>query len=313
MGLLEKGSKGIRRIAPIIGIYGDGGLGKTTFASEAPSPYVLDVNGGSDNLNVHRSERIKTFDQALSVMRALIDETHAFKTLVIDGLDDLETMVQAKVCADNKPSAVDSIVKAAGGYGNGYRVMLEQFLKLQSLIVELREKKGLQVIFTLHAIVTRFNDPTTPEGYDRFVMKLVENNQASIRRAWFDFADVILFAKRKVLAVSGDMKRAMDASPDGMHVIYTSSRATFDAKNRYDLPHEIPLHWENFQAAMNAGPKKLEQIKSEIEALAKEVSNQRTVEAIKENVKKVGDNVNDLIAIAERIKEILATQAPVAA
>ncbi len=310
MGLLAKGSKGIQKFPPIIGIYGEGGLGKTTFATGAPKPYVIEVNGGSGNLDVHRSDRIKTYDQGVAQVQALIDEAHDFQTVIIDGLDDMETMLQKKVCDENVPK-VKTIVEAAKGYGNGYKIMNEEFVKLQGKLVELREKKNTQIIFTLHPLVVRFNDPTTPEGYDRFCMKLIENNQAPIRRSWFDFADIILFAKRKVLAVSseGKMRRAMDAAVDGLHVIYTQGRATFDAKNRYGLPFEIPLHWSDFDAAMNAKPKTSKELKAEIKALTKEVVDSEVVEKIEAGVKET-DDVNDLGNIRDRILEILAGQAP---
>lgn len=302
MPLLAQTKKGVVDKPPIIIMYGDGGLGKSTFGAEAPNPYFADIEGGTDRLNVARSPKIETYEQFLELVEELTKEKHDYKTFVIDTLDVLEGLLFQKIC---RTSGKKSIVQAEGGYGNGFKVANENWIELQDKLRKLRDKTGMQIILTCHQIVSTYNDPTTTQGYDRFSLKLHESGKVSAARLWFDFADVVIFAKRKVAQV-GDTKRAMDHGSG--HVMYMQGRAAFDAKNRFSLPPELPLRYSDFETAMKQGPKTGTQIKKSIEGLLAEITDAELVKVIKANVAEVGDDVINLKNIEDRIVEILESQ-----
>ena len=297
MGILATASKGVLKQKPIIILYGDGGLGKDTWASKAPKPYFIDVEGGTGHLDVVRSAKPSSYDEVLAQLDALATEQHDFQTLVLSGLDVLEGLLFQKICAE---SNAKSMVMAAGGYGNGYKIAVEYWTQLQAKLASLRSNKNLQIIIICHSLTYTYNDPTTPNGYDRIRLKLHEGAKESASRLWFDFADCVLFAKKKIYHV-GEKLRAMD---DGKHYIYTQGRAAFDAKSRYPLPFEIELDYGAFESALNK-PRSTGDILKEILALADECKEPAQAVKIREAATKHKDSPTDLANILEQAKTIL--------
>ena len=310
MGLLQQSSKGVLEQEPVIVLYGEGGLGKSTFLAEAEDAYALDIEGGTANLNIERSPKPESFDQVVSWLDELIAEKRSFKAYGIDGIDTLEQLLFKKICKEH--GNAKSIVDAAQGYGNGFKIAIEKWFELHAKLNVLRHKKKAKIIIIGHSVVSTFNDPTTDKGYDRFSIKLQESAKVSAARAWFDFADCVLFAKREVLERGNDekkskLRRAIDAN-DGENIIFTQGRAAFDAKNRYGLPFKMPLRYAAFEEAMKRGPRTVKQIKAAIDSLVSEIKDTELVSKIKENVAEVGDDSINLRVIEERIIEILAEE-----
>ena len=83
---------------PRILIYGVAGVGKTTFASQAPSPVFLWTEDGAGTLDVTGFPLATSFDDVLQALSALYSEDHGFQTVVIDSLDWLEPLVWRHVC-----------------------------------------------------------------------------------------------------------------------------------------------------------------------------------------------------------------------
>ena len=71
---------------------------------------------------------------------------------------------------------------------------------------------------------------------------------------WTGWADAVLFANHDVRVVQRlnakvtEKGKARDEVPD--RKLYTTPRAAFDAKNRYTLPDDMPLSWDDFSAAI---------------------------------------------------------------
>src|SRR5687767_4790982 len=82
-------------------VYGVSGVGKSTFASGAPSPIFLCAGDNAAWLDVARFPAPRTWEDAIEAVRTLIDEPHEFRTLVIDTLDDLEALAWHAVCSSH--------------------------------------------------------------------------------------------------------------------------------------------------------------------------------------------------------------------
>lgn len=71
---------------PRIVVYGEAGIGKTTFAASATKPLLIDLEGSADYIDVAKAKP-KNYAAVLELIDAVINEEHEYKTLVIDSLD----------------------------------------------------------------------------------------------------------------------------------------------------------------------------------------------------------------------------------
>jgi hypothetical protein len=103
------------------------------------------------------------------------------------------------------------------------------------------------VIKTAHAEVKRFENPET-EPYDRYQIKLHRLASAKAQ----EHADMVLFANFKTSVTKTDvgMKKVARGVGSGQRVIYTQERPSALAKNRHNLPPELPLDWNALTDAM---------------------------------------------------------------
>jgi hypothetical protein len=242
-------------------IHGQGGIGKTSAAAHAQSPFFLLSPGETGlhtlidagilpplpNLEVHDWEGV------LSLVEELATTDHPYKTLVIDTIDGLEQLCNAHVCATDYSG--DWSEKGFMGYQRGYRAMAAgPWRGLLAALDKMRELKRVRPILLAHTGMGNFSNPEGPD-YNRYVPNMYKD-------AWqltFGWADIVLFGQREIFVVKDRPKDQRGKAVGGDHrVFFTEWRASADAKNRHNLPPEIEMGnsgkeaWENFTAAITA-------------------------------------------------------------
>jgi hypothetical protein len=223
---------------PRLVLYGVPGVGKTTLAASAPKPIFIPVEDGLCDLKVDAFPQPKSFSAVTDCMSSLLNETHDYKTVVLDCADALEPLVWEKVCADGgKPTISDF------GYGKGYDQAAGEWRNLLKGFDALRDN-GMIVIMLAHSTIVRFESPDS-DGYDRWNLRLHKKASAIVS----DWADAILFANHEtnVVSTSTDRKRGVST---GKRVIHTTERAAWSAKNRYSMPDTMPLAWSSIEEAV---------------------------------------------------------------
>jgi len=209
-------------------IHGVEGIGKTTLASQFPSPLILDTEDGSKRIDCARFRVTKWLD-LLSAMLDLGGDPQGFKTVVIDSIDWAEMLLRAHLEAKlGKP--VDEMP-----YGRGFGVLSEAFQQLIAAADGLIAK-GMNVVFVGHSEVKRCTPPDMDEGYDRYEIKL-SKKVAPIVKEW---ADLILFTNYKTRLIEGADGRKKGRGGKE-RVMYAERTAAWDAKNRFGLPAEMPM------------------------------------------------------------------------
>ena len=94
-------------------------VGKSSFAAGAPKPTFLDLEGGTNELEVSRFPRPGTYGEVLEAIAYLIEADHDRETLVVDTIDWLEPLILGEVCTrGGEHGSVESI--ESFGYGKGY-------------------------------------------------------------------------------------------------------------------------------------------------------------------------------------------------
>lgn len=297
MKLLSQVTTGKVEKPYLILIHGAPGVGKSTFAGDAPKPIFLCTEDGTSNLDVTRFPIALTFDQVLASVKELLSESHDFQTLVMDSLDHMEPLVFEAVC---KEAGVDSIEKAFGGYGKGYVAALEKWRELLSLLTDLRSKRGMNIVAIAHSAVKKVDDLKEGRQYDRYTLKLNEKASA----LWQEFVDTILFATYEVFTKKDDQNKVR-AFSSGARIALTEWRAYAVAKNRFGLAAEIPLGWESFVSAAKAGsPQSVEVMQRQISEMLAMIKDAALVGTIRDHLVKVGTDPTGLSKILNRLQTL---------
>lgn len=224
---------------PIIVMYGVHGIGKTSFASCAPSPIFLRTEDGLGLLKVPAFPLAKTLKDVMEALEALAGDGHSFRTLCVDSLDWLEPLIWKQVCIDDGVNRIEEVGK---GYGKGYVAALDYWREYIEAIKYLRKVKRMTIIQLAHTEIKRFDDPTT-EGYDRYQIKLHKSASALVQ----EDADIVCFANYRH-AVTKEEKgfnaKRSRAIGSGERVLCMEERPSFYAKNRFAMPDTFPLDWD---------------------------------------------------------------------
>ena len=75
---------------PRLIVYGTEGIGKSTFASEAPAPIFVQTEDGLAEIECDKFPLATTFEEVQAALSELYSEQHDFQTVVIDSFDWLE-------------------------------------------------------------------------------------------------------------------------------------------------------------------------------------------------------------------------------
>ena len=250
MGLIDQIQRGKQPMPPRLVVYGTEGVGKSTFASQAPSPIFIQTEDGLAEIDCDRFPLSTRFDDVTAALSELHSEKHDYQTVVIDSLDWLERLIWDQLCRQYN---VASIEKVDGGYAKGYTHALTYWREILDGLGRLRIDRGMVVICIAHSKVEKFEDPES-SAYDRYSPRLHKHAAALV----CEWADAVLFATRKFRTQSEDAgfgrKRAIAApigAGGGERILRCTGGPSCIAKNRYGIADELPLSWQTFVDALS--------------------------------------------------------------
>ena len=260
--MLEKYKRQVVRKPEKLVVEGEAGAGKTTFACSSHNKkepvFVINADDGGENV-FHKTginlihdciptgdvkENAEKWDQLMATLREIASEKSGIKRIIIDSVDKVEILAQAKTCALHKLTHIEDM-----GYGKGFSYSRAEMQKLLSGLNYLRDTQDIQPILVCHTQVRTINKPTM-EPYDSFVLKLHRSLCGDV----MEWADVILFVAFETIVKkidSGFNRKDSRAIQSGKRFLYTSGSMGVDAKNRFDLPAEIPADWNEYQKLIN--------------------------------------------------------------
>lgn len=234
-------SKGIKKDNVKIVIYGEEGVGKTTFANLFPAPINLDIEDGSKHLDIARVEDIKNWEDILQTVKYLLENEHEYKTLILDTADWLEKLCDEKICKDENCTSVEDLA-----YGTGYGKRRTYFGMLLNRLNALKSK--MNIIFLAHSKIEKIDPPqNSAQPYDHISLKC-SKQVAPLLKEWCDallfmaFDDRVEVNKQKKAKAVGGQDRVM----------YTQHTAFCDAKNRFGLEPLIYADYAFFEPLVNS-------------------------------------------------------------
>lgn len=227
-------------------VYGPEGIGKSTFAAQAPGPLFIDTEGSTSRMNVRRLPAPTSFTMIQEEIRYVISNPTVCQTLVLDTADWAERLCRDGVCAKNGKSGLEDF-----GYGKGYSYVFEDFGRMLNLLDQVTDR-GINVIITAHAAMRKFEQPDESGAYDRWELKLINSQKCSIANMLKEWADMVLFANYETFVVKNEEKK--NKVTGGKRVMYTTHHPCWDAKNRFGLPDKLPFEFSQIAHCFNSAP-----------------------------------------------------------
>lgn len=210
------------------------GVGKSTFAAQFPDPLFIDLENGTDSMDVARTQKPETWEELLQIVREVAADPSVCKTLIVDTGDWAETLCVKYICRKYKTDGLESF-----GYGKGYVYLREEF---ENLLRELDKvvAAGVNVVICAHAQIKKFELPDEAGSFDRYELKMSKNVSPLVR----EWCDIQLFANFKTYVIATENKNHSKGTGGTKRVMYASHTASWDAKNRHGLPDEMELDFK---------------------------------------------------------------------
>jgi len=219
---------------PAIGcIYGGPGVGKTTMAAAFPSPIFICVEDGLASLGDNQPAAFPdatTFDQILDQIKAVGNEEHQYKTLVIDSVTRAARMCETEVCArEGKP-----IGMCMGGYGAGRAHISEMLQNMAFLCKKLSDHRGMNVLYLAHSAVTSVSLPDA-DPFDQYTLRMFKNYTDSF------ISDVDFVGLLKLQSTVYGTESKKKVRSDGTRFLEVTCHPSTVSKNRYNITQDLPV------------------------------------------------------------------------
>jgi hypothetical protein len=224
-------------------LYGPDGIGKSTWAANAPRPLFLTTEDGVADIDCDKTPLIKDLGAFNGWLSDLLTQDHDYKAVVVDTLDWLERLIWVKVAdANNKPT-IDDIQ-----YYRGYGFANKHWDFILKSLDHLRESRGMLVVLLAHAKAAKV-EPPDADSYTRYEPDLYKT-VAPMLQEW---ADEVFFAGYKTDVVQKDEgfnRKRGTAIGSGVRIVHTCETPSFLAKRRITLPDEMPLDFNAYMACV---------------------------------------------------------------
>lgn len=276
--------------------YGPEGVGKTTLASGAPKPLIIDLDRGSFELDVARTEP-DTFEGVLAAIEWAI--TSEYQTIAVDSVSSFERFVIERCLRGTTATSLSDTVQGHdGSYGKGDAKALQYWREFIGALDRAARTKN--VVLIGHSVVKQVSMPTG-ETFDKFELALRPGPAGEIKR-WVNY---ILFARAEVSVRKNEKTKRGIAESTGLRHMYTDCSGAYEAKHRGHLPPQLPLSWDAFADAVAADRTSCEEKIRIIEGLMNQLTDLDLAKKVDAKVREHSKNSVQLAAIIGRLETIL--------
>ena len=230
-------------------IYGTEGIGKSTLASQFPNPLFIDTEGSTSNMDVARMDKPTSWTMLMNQIAFVKANPTVCDTLIVDTIDWAEALAIESVCSLHGKKGVEDF-----GYGNGYTYVREEFGRFLNKLQEIVDL-GIHVVLTAHAQIRKFEQPDEMGAYDRYELKLGKKTSSQTAPLVKEWGDIVLFCNYKTIVMKNESNK--NKAQGGQRVMYTTHTPSWDAKNRFGLPEELPMDYQAIAHIFNKQSKQV--------------------------------------------------------
>ena len=215
-------------------IYGEPGVGKSTFAAKAPKPFFITTDGNYEYLEDFCGAAPEDHVQVNSwkeTVAAFNRDFSDYETIVVDLVEDTYMWAENEFCKDNQIKHISDL-----GYGKGYGILgTDYFIEYQKLLSQPKN-----IILILHGVAEQLKDRRgieyTKYGPSKLIReKIITQIEGRIRFFVRAFAETTEDENGRLVT-----QRYLSLSPDGT-TEYGITRGLSG-----DIPRFIPLDWDIF-------------------------------------------------------------------
>ena len=132
-------------------IWGESMSGKTYLAKQFESPLIINTDGNATKITTP-SVFIKNFTEFKEVIEELEKGKHTYKTLIMDLIDDIETMLVNHICETAKVESLADI-----GFGKGFNKFNSVWKNLMMGLTQM----NMNIVFISHLVEKTENNGQT--------------------------------------------------------------------------------------------------------------------------------------------------------
>jgi hypothetical protein len=249
-------------------IYGTEGIGKSTLASQFPNPLFIDTEGSTSNMDVARMDKPTSWTMLMNQIAFVKANPTVCDTLIVDTIDWAEALAIESVCSLHGKKGVEDF-----NYGIGYTYVREEFGRFLNKLQEIVDL-GIHVVLTAHAQIRKFEQPDEMGAYDRYELKLGKKTSSQTAPLVKEWGDIVLFCNYKTIVMKNSSNK--NKAQGGQRVMYTTHTPSWDAKNRFGLPEELPMEYQAIAHIFNKQNKQVEQPVQQTQPVAEPTATQVT-------------------------------------
>ena len=257
MGILEQvksepDPRGMRVV-----VLGVPGVGKPSFACQAPAPLVITPHA-EDGVNtlmasgqiepVSYLDGLNSFTEISNLVQELRETKDLkYKSIVIDTINGLSVSCVKETCDQDYGGDWNRFT----AYGQGYTIAADRWRKFFYDLDQLRLEKGVHVFAIGHVKIGNFANPSG-QDFSRYQPDIHKTLWPVVER-WSDAILVMDF-----LTVTSQDGLKVKGKGGTERIIHCQGQASFVAKNRFGLPPELSCGktpqaaWQNFATALGA-------------------------------------------------------------
>jgi len=222
-------------------IYGVPKIGKSRLAAQFPDPFFLDVEGGLSYLDrkVRATPRLTDYDSLIAWLKHIRTSDFKCGTLVIDSIDWVESLAQAKLCNLHRAKSINDTDCKAFAFNKGVEMAARDAISVIKWLDAIYLAKGIPSILIGHSEIRSIDIPNQ-DPFSRHQLKMSKGLAAKVT----EWADAVLFCDY-AFSVSNEGKTS-----EPRPVVRAGNSASYVGGGRMLISKDLPLKYEAIKEEM---------------------------------------------------------------